>query len=70
VLGGLGNILELLYHGYGTDFLYIPGLEGSANFADLGVFLGLALFLIVDLATVLAALAKRYRSFAVGSTLG
>jgi len=47
ILGGFGNVLELLYHGYGTDFLYIPGLEGSANLADFAIFLGVALLLAI-----------------------
>jgi lipoprotein signal peptidase len=70
MLGGLGNVLELLYHGYGTDFLYIPGLKGSANLADFAIFLGLALFLAIDLAQALARLTKRYRDVAAGSSLG
>jgi lipoprotein signal peptidase len=70
MLGGLGNIFELLYHGYGTDFLYIPGLKGSANLADFAIFLGLALFLAIDLAKGLTRLTKRYRDVATGSSLG
>ncbi|HEY8083148.1 MAG TPA: signal peptidase II [Solirubrobacterales bacterium] len=70
ILGGLGNVLELLYHGYGTDFLYIPGLEGSANLADFAIFLGLALLLAIDLAKAVARLAKRNKDVATGSSLG
>jgi signal peptidase II len=67
-LGGvLGNLLDRLYHGYVTDFIYIGSLEASANVADFAIFLGLALFFLFDLGALVFALGKRYRNAVAGS---
>lgn len=41
--GAAGNLLELLYHGYATDFIYLSRLQGSANLADFFLFSGILL---------------------------
>ena len=72
LLGGLGNVLELIYHGYATDFIHVPGLarSGSANVADFSIVMGLTFFFIIDLGMVLSAFLKRRREVAAGSSLG
>lgn len=67
-LGGIGNVVELVYHGYATDFILIPGLEGSANLADFSIVLGLVLFFVVDLGMVVLALAKKHKGIAAVMT--
>jgi lipoprotein signal peptidase len=67
LLGGFANILELLYHGYGTDFIYISGLNVSANLADFSIFLGLALFMLFDLARLAGVIGQRYKHAVAGS---
>jgi lipoprotein signal peptidase len=46
--GAAGNLLELLYHGYATDFIYLGGLRGSANLADFFLFSGILLMLVIQ----------------------
>lgn len=58
--GALGNIGELLYHGYATDFVYFHGLPGPANLADLFIFSGIVLFFVIELTV------PRRRPVAVG----
>ena len=47
--GAFGNISELLYHGYATDFIYVDGLPGPANLADIFMITGTILFFLYDL---------------------
>jgi signal peptidase II len=47
--GAAGNLFELLYHGYATDFIYLGGLRGSANLADLFLFSGIVLSVLFQL---------------------
>ncbi|MGB7587933.1 MAG: signal peptidase II [Solirubrobacterales bacterium] len=44
--GAFGNMLELLYHGYGTDFIYLHGAPGIFNLADFSMILGILLVLL------------------------
>jgi lipoprotein signal peptidase len=70
VLGGLGNVVELVYHGYATDFIRVStfGRAGSANIADFAIVLGLGLFILVDVVAAATALARKYRGAPTGSS--
>jgi signal peptidase II len=46
--GAAGNLLELLYRGYATDFIYLSGLRASANLADFFLLSGILLMLVVQ----------------------
>jgi signal peptidase II len=49
ILGGaLGNLLELLHHGYATDFIHVHGTQQVFNFADLSLISGLIFLLAVS----------------------
>ena len=67
-LGGiLGNVTDRIHHGYVTDFIYIGGLDASANVADFAIVLGMALFLLFDLAMLARSLGRRYRDAAAAA---
>lgn len=63
LLGGVfGNVLELLYHGYATDFIYIPSVGGTANLADFALTFGLVSLIVVDLGWLLVNQGRKYRA--------
>lgn len=69
LLGGvIGNVSELFYRGYVTDFIYISALGASGNVADLGLFSGLLALLSIEIGLLaiyfglaLLRLGRRYR---------
>jgi lipoprotein signal peptidase len=69
LLGGIfGNVFEMLFHGYATDFIYIPSLEGTANLADFALTFGILFMLLTDLAALFLYLfRKRRKAFAEGA---
>lgn len=52
IAAGMGNIIEIVYHGYATDFLYFRPLNellnsvGIFNIADIFLFIGGFLFIL------------------------